>query len=405
MSFADVGYRFRYMEWAKTVMEAGRAGVIDIGSSGIARVSLRELGVRLRDLELFGPHYYGERETLRRIARMAGVETPHVLPTLGASHAWFLVCASLLSPGDEAVVETPGYEALAAVPRVFGAVVKPLARRFENGFQPDPQELRAALTPKTRLIVVSSPHNPSGVTLDQAVERVLADIAGESASMALPESSMAAPSSRRSRGAPGKSSAEDPTSSAVPGGPWVVVNEVYRGLAPKDRSTPGHRLGGRGVSIGSLTKVHGLGETRVGWAITHPALVHRASRVNDFGAVNGPYISERIGALALAHHRRLLARARAIASRNRKAFAAFLRATPEIEVVPSRSLLVFPRLRGVSDTRTFTERALERQRVCVVPGDFVGAPAHIRIGLGTKDPRRFEEGLRRLGRALRNARS
>lgn len=68
MSFADVGYRFEYMEWAKTVMEAGTSGVIDAGSNGVARVSLRELGVRARDLELFGSHFYGEPELRRAIA-------------------------------------------------------------------------------------------------------------------------------------------------------------------------------------------------------------------------------------------------------------------------------------------------------------------------------------------------
>src|SRR5213594_1921621 len=98
MSFGDVGYRFRYMEWAKTVMEAGVPGLIDVGSSGIARVTLRELGVRLSDLELFGPHFYGEPELRRAIARLAEVSEERVLPTLGASHAHYLVCASLVEP-------------------------------------------------------------------------------------------------------------------------------------------------------------------------------------------------------------------------------------------------------------------------------------------------------------------
>ena len=65
MGFAEAGFRFRYMEWAKTVMEAALPGVIDIGSSGIAHVSLRELGARLSDLELLGPHYYGSSPSRR----------------------------------------------------------------------------------------------------------------------------------------------------------------------------------------------------------------------------------------------------------------------------------------------------------------------------------------------------
>src|SRR5437667_5356823 len=158
MGFAAAGYRFRYMEWAKTVMEARRRGVIDVGSSGIARLTLRELGVRIGDLELFGPHYYGEPTLRRLVAVREGVGGERVLPTLGASHAHYLVCASLLEPGDEAIVETPGYEALAAVPRAFGARVVPLERRFENRFQFDPDALRSLMTPRTRLVLVTNLH-------------------------------------------------------------------------------------------------------------------------------------------------------------------------------------------------------------------------------------------------------
>src|SRR5439155_3954989 len=117
-------------------------------------------------------------------------------------------------------------------------------------------------------------------------------------------------------------------------GVWVVVNEVYRDFVFRDPPPPGHALGPRGVSLGSLTKVYGLGETRVGWAIGDPALVHRASRVNDFGVVNGPYIAERIGALALARRPRLLARSRSILRRNRPLLDRFVRSLPALELVP-----------------------------------------------------------------------
>jgi len=187
----------------------------------------------------------------------------------------------------------------------------------------------------------------------------------------------------------------------VPRGPWVVINEVYRDFLSKDAGRAGHRLGPRGVSIGSLTKVYGLGETRVGWAIGDPALLHRASRVNDFGVVNGPYIAERIGAIALARRGKLLARARSILRRNRPLLDRFLRATPQLELVPpAAGTLLFPRLRGAADAGPLAERALREQGVCVVSGAFFGAPAHIRLGIGQKDPRVLAEGLRRLRAAI-----
>src|SRR5207249_7942268 len=126
--------------------------------------------------------------------------------------------------------------------------------------------------------------------------------------------------------------AELPSDAGLDSGLWVVVNEVYRDFVFRNPPVPGHALGPRGVSLGSLTKVYGLGETRVGWAIGDAALIHRASRVNDFGVVNGPYIAERIGALALARRAHLLARTRRILGRNRPLLGRFLRQSPTLEL-------------------------------------------------------------------------
>ena len=412
MSFADVGYRFRYMEWAKTVMEAGLPGMIDVGSSGIARVSLRELGVRLSDLELFGPHFYGEPVMRRSIARMKSVAEERVLPVLGASYAHFLVCAALIEPGDEAIVETPGYEVLSALPRALGARVVPLPRRFENGFQFDPAELRRLVTKKTRLVLVTNLHNPSGVALPSESLSALAELAGGDGTLSS-RADRAGGGRARSAGRPAPGAKPKPRRGPpawtveaglpvdLPAGPWVVVNEVYRDFLPKGALGEGHSLGPRGVSLGSLTKVYGLGETRVGWIVAHPALVHRASRVGDFAVVNGPYIAERVGAIALARRTRLLGRTRGILRRNRPILEAFLRATPALRTVPTEGgTIVFPRVRGIEDTAAFASSAMHRHRVCVVPGEFFGMPGHIRIGIGLADPKRLAEGLRRLGAAI-----
>ena len=454
MSFADVGYLFRYMEWAKTVMEAGLPGVIDIGSSGIAQLTRRELGLRISDIELSGPHFYGEPELRRRIARLARAAPESVLPTLGASHAHFLACASMIEPGDEVIVETPGYEVLSALPRALGAIVVPLERRFEDGFQFDPDELRRLVTHRTRVILVTNLHNPSGVALSRECLAALTECAGgdlpaiaasegrpagsrgpsaggrssdraaradrggaasgadKAASRARADASRAradasgAGADASGAGADASGAGADASRSRAPaGGPgaglWVVVNEVYRDFVFRNPPPAGHTLGPRGVSIGSLTKVYGLGETRVGWIVGDPTLIHRASRVNDFGVVNGPYVAERIGAFALARRAGLLARARAILGRNRPVLERFLRANPALDTVkPAGGTVVFPRLRGIADSKAFAERALAKHRVCVVPGEFFGAPGHIRIGIGGRDTGRLEEGLRRLGAAL-----
>jgi aspartate/methionine/tyrosine aminotransferase len=155
------------------------------------------------------------------------------------------------------------------------------------------------------------------------------------------------------------------------------------------------------VSLSSLTKVYGLGYTRVGWIVGDPALVHRASRVNDFGAVNSPYIADSIGAFAFSRRERLRARTLEIIAANGPVLDRFLEtATRLTRVPPAGGLISFPRVRGVRSTRTFVDRAIREHGVCVVPGEFFGAPGHVRIGIGARSPRVLAEGLRRLGRAL-----
>ena len=403
-----------YMEWAKTVMEGELRGVIDAGSSGIASVTLRELGVRLADLALDGPHGYSAASDLHRaIARYAGTGEERIMPALGASHALSLVCGSLIRPGDEVLVESPGYEALSLVPRAFGAQVVPLSRRFENGFQLDPDELRRRVTSRTRLILVTNLHNPSGVALSKESLAALATLAGgRTRSRPLAASRDGRPAARiadgsrrsvsgRSRVPRASGPAEARARARLDERPWVVVNEVYRDFVRRDAPPAGHTLGPRGVSLSSLTKVYGLGYTRVGWIVGDPALIHRASRVNDFGVVNAPYIADTIGALAFARRRRLLDRTFGILRANKKVFDRFLAAAPRLELVPpAGGLISFPRVRGVRDTRAFVERAIRTYGVCVVPGEFFGAPGHLRIGIGTRRTAILREGLRRLARAL-----
>lgn len=406
--YADVGYEMPYMEWAKTVMEGNLGDVIDAGSSGIAAVTLRELGVRLSDLALDGPHGYSAAPALHRaIARDAGTGEERIMPALGASHALSLVCASLIRPGDEVLVESPAYEALGLVPRAFGARIVLLPRRFENGFQIDPDDLRRRLTRRTRMILVTNLHNPSGVALSRGSLVALAACAGGRApSRRRPRARTAARALKAGTAGGRRSSRATPVPDArararLDDSPWVVVNEVYRDFLRPDPPPAGHTLGPRGVSLSSLTKVYGLGYTRVGWIVGDPALIHRASRVNDFGVVNAPYIADTIGAIAFARRERLFARTLGILRANKRLFDRFLTGAPRLALVPpAGGLISFPRVRGVVNTRAFVDRAIHEHGVCVVPGEFFGAPGHVRIGIGARRPAVLEEGLRRLSRAL-----
>lgn len=160
----------------------------DITESGISPMSINDLmtvaGVEhpeavIADL-MARPQLYSEArgtEDLRRI--IAGtyrdVTPDDVLVTTGAIEANFLICNALLEAGDHVVVTTPCYQQLVSVPRALGCVVSEWQVTPESGFQFDLDALEALVTDRTKLIIINSPHNPTGALLDQAdMERIAA---------------------------------------------------------------------------------------------------------------------------------------------------------------------------------------------------------------------------------------
>ncbi len=150
----------------------------NLATSGVGSFPLRELPFDCATLEINGDNSYGYRaaEAGHRRAQY-GVDPDCVVTAAGTSMANYLAMAALLEAGDEVLIEHPAYGLLVDAARYIGADVKRFARREENGYAVDPAEVRRAVTPKTRLIVVTNLHNPSSVLTPEAVLREVADIA------------------------------------------------------------------------------------------------------------------------------------------------------------------------------------------------------------------------------------
>jgi histidinol-phosphate/aromatic aminotransferase/cobyric acid decarboxylase-like protein len=111
------------------------------------------------------------------VAGAAGLTADDVLITSGAAGALFIVATSLLEPGDHLVVVRPNYATNLHTPRAIGCEISCIDLRFEDGYQLDPDAVAAAITPRTKLISVTCPHNPTGVMLNEAELRQLAELA------------------------------------------------------------------------------------------------------------------------------------------------------------------------------------------------------------------------------------
>jgi aspartate aminotransferase len=100
-----------------------------------------------------------------------------VIITPGAKPIMFYVILATCQEGDEVIYPDPGFPMYESIARFAGAVPVPLPLREENGFCPDPEELRSLVTPRTRLLVLNSPHNPCGSALSRADCEAIAEIA------------------------------------------------------------------------------------------------------------------------------------------------------------------------------------------------------------------------------------
>jgi aspartate/methionine/tyrosine aminotransferase len=347
-----------YMHWAKS----RPAARFDLAISNMLGASIEDLPGAAAALSLEGRNDNGYPPLLEAIARRYGVAPDRVTSAQGASGANFLVCAALLSSGDDVLVERPAYDPLMGAARLFGAHVVHFDRLFDEGFALDPERVRDAITPRTRLIIITSPHNPSGVVarLDhlEGVGRL-----------------------------------------AEAQGALVVVDEVYLDTVGGTLPTAA-ALGDTFLVTSSLTKSYGLAGLRCGWILSSPAIAERLRRARDLVDGSGSIVAERLSVLAFEHLDALLARARTLLATNLPLALDFLRSRPELSFVePGGGTVVFPRLDTQEDATPFVERLLHDHDTAVVPGRFFQAPRHFRLGF-SGETAALRGGLEAIGAAL-----
>jgi aspartate/methionine/tyrosine aminotransferase len=354
-----------YVHWANTRAPAR----FDLAASNVLSCDISDLRGARDAIDLAGDNAEGYAPLVDAIGARYGVPAAGVTTAHGATGANFLVCAALLEPGDEVIVERPGYDALLGAPRLLGARTARFERDFATGFELDPERVRRALTPRTRLIVLTSPQNPTGVASGTDALDALGRIAEAH-------------------------------------GAHVLVDEVYRDAvaapAPHQqgvvRTTAS--LGDVFISTSSLTKSYGLSGLRCGWVLSSPAIAERLRHVRGVVGGSSSIVTDRLATLAFGQIDRLIARSRLLLDANGALIRAFLRSRPELEWIdPGGGTVVFPRIRNVADADTFVDRLFAAYDTAVVPGRFFEAPAHFRIGFGgTTDALR--SGLQAIGAAL-----
>jgi aspartate/methionine/tyrosine aminotransferase len=260
------------------------------------------------------------------------------------------------------LIERPAYEPLVALADYLGVTIRRFERSCDQGFRVEPDAVARAITPRTRLVVLTNLHNPSSVLCDEATLRAVGEIA-------------------RSVGA------------------RVLCDEVYLDATFDDPPRSAIQLGPEFVVTSSLTKVYGLSGLRCGWILAEPELAKRMWRLTELADNNAPHVAERLSLIALSNLEMLRERTRSLLGANRALLHAFLDGRKDLEAVRSpvgTTALVRP---GDLDVDQLCQLLRERYETAVVPGRFFEQPDHFRIGLGCA-PEMFRGGLERLGAAL-----
>jgi aspartate/methionine/tyrosine aminotransferase len=345
------------MHWAKTQSRAR----FNLATSGVGAFPLAELGT-LPPLEINGDNSYGYMPLQQAIATRHGVDPDCVVTAAGTSGANYLAFATLVDPGDEVLVEHPTYGLLLDALESVGAVVKRFARTHENGYALEADAVRRAITPKTRLIVVTNLHNPSSVLAGENVLREIGEIA-------------------RSVGA------------------RVLVDEVYLDAVYENTPRTSFLLGAQFVVTSSLTKVYGVSGLRCGWILAEPDLARAMWRMNDLLAATPVHPGELLSVAVFEKLDVVRERFRRIVQTDRQVLAGFLDRAEGLSAVRTQwGTTAFLRLaRG--DACAFLDSLREERETSAVPGRFFGMPECFRVGMGVNSEM-FAEGLRRIEESL-----
>jgi aspartate/methionine/tyrosine aminotransferase len=309
------------------------------------------------------------RRSLPRETNASGVTRDHVLVHTGAQEAIHNFVRAVLEPADHVVAQYPAYQSSFQVARDMGCQVELWrARETSTGYSFDLDELQRLLRPETRVVFVNTPHNPTGWHADAEFWRALFAMADRH-------------------------------------GFLVFSDEVYRHLEhdPKDRLVPAAYMSPLGVSLGVVSKAHGLPGLRIGWIATqHEPVLDAMRKAKDYTSICNPAPSEFLAQLALTHESELTARCRARVVTQlpmlRRAFdlERFAHYAPQAGPIAFFNLT---RSAPWGDASAFADDVRSHAGVLVLPGVVYGAEYTrcFRVGFGRAS---LPEALTRLERFL-----
>jgi aminotransferase len=293
-----------------------------------------------------------------------------IVVTAGANQACFAALMALVGPGDEVLMPSPWYFNHAMTVTALGAVPVAVQTRVDEAFAPTVEAVAEAITPRTRVLVLINPNNPTGARYEDDLIRELAQLVIEKDL-------------------------------------WILSDQTYHelhfGTAPPLSPAAVADARGRVVTVGSFSKSLGLAGWRLGFLAAHADLVAEILKIQDCSVICAVRAAQEGLLAALPESEEHVMRVREAVRKRRDRLVASLRSSDlDAFIEPAGSLFLFLNLPALRDDWTFCHRLLDEQHVVAVPGSVFGpgGEGSTRLSYGSTPPGRLGEAAGRIAAAV-----
>lgn len=346
----------------------------NLAESSVSDIPLNDELLNVKDILMAYGDHMGLPELREIIAEQYGhpdLEAEHVITTVGAAGALFLTSITQLDRNDEVLVMAPNYMTNLFTPRIIGARSKEIPMTFDAGFRLDVDGLVAMISDQTKMISLTSPHNPSGILIPEEDLMRIIRVAEEKDIL-------------------------------------ILLDETYRDLTFQEIQPLGAALSEQVVSVSSLSKAYGVPGIRMGWAVTrNQGVMDQLLSAKEQVFITHSMLDEHVALNVLLKKDQLIAKAATRIKENLPLVESFFASNEVFEwVKPEGGVVCFPRFKDPKryNTDTFYNVLFEKYESYVGPGHWFEVPDHyFRLGFGYPTRQELEGGLERLTLAADDA--
>ena len=340
----------------------------NLSESSFTDQRLSDLNISINNLLLFYGDHKGKPELRELIASETGLSPNDILITPGAAPALFIVNTSLLEKNDHIVIAKTNYATNIETPRAIGCNISLLNLRFEDNYAIDVNELENVIKPETKLVSLTYPHNPTGVTISEETLRRIIDIIEKK-------------------------------------GIYLLLDETYRDMSFQPPPPIASTLSPKVITVTSMSKSYGLPGIRMGWIICKDAkLMETFLAAKEQIFITNSVVDEEIAYQYLLNKKKFFPEVRKTLLQNFDILKKFMQEQSFLEwVEPQGGCVCFPRIKKdvAIDTKKFYDSLLNKYSTYVGRGGwFEEDDRYMRIGYGWDKKEKLEKGLGNIIKAI-----